>query len=230
MRRLVPFFACLALASAGCAVSTQLASGHEDYRLYRETRLAGTLEERLAASHAYLKSMPRGRWKDEVKTWFGESEPAYYRAAQDSLPRLRAYLLAMPDGPHSKEVKRRIVELETQIGFLVRREERTLSSAREVQAELSSAAEQRKDLVQAMAEWVRLLSGIQSFGEPTSSLPHELIYRFRLEEPRGACKGDRCTKTLSFSYSIPEGGRLVERVALFDVIFELGGVGVLLPG
>ena len=77
--------------------------------------------------------------------------------------------------------------------------------------------------MQGVADWLRLLSSIESFGQPTSALPHELIYRFRLEAPRGACRGDRCTKTLSFAYSIPEQGLLVERVALFDVSFELDG-------
>ncbi len=213
----------LLLSLGGCAVGTRLSAGHEDYRLYRETRLAQTVEQRLATSHGYLKAMPEGKWRNEVRSWFRLSEPAYYRAAQNSLPRLRAYLLAMPDGPHAKEVRSRIVELETEIGFAARREQRTLTSARAVQQKFSSAAEQRQALVQGVADWVRLLSSIETFGQPTSALPHELIYRFRLESPRGSCEGDECTKTLAFAYSIPEHGQLVERVALFDIIFELDG-------
>src|SRR6186997_2145569 len=86
--------------SGGCSLGTRLTAGHEDYRLYRETRLAKTVEQRLATSHGYLKAMPEGKWRGEVRSWFRLSEPAYFRSAQNSLPRLRAYLLAMPDGPH----------------------------------------------------------------------------------------------------------------------------------
>jgi hypothetical protein len=211
----------LLLACGGCGVGAQLTSGHEDYRLYRETRLARTVEDRLAASHAYLQAMPRGNWRSEVRAWFKLSEPAYRRAAQNSLPRLRAYLLAMPDGPHSREVASRMVELETEIAFAERREQRTLASARRVQVTLSDAAAQRQALVQSVGEWIRLLASIERFGQPTSELPHELIYRFRLQAPVGACGGDRCKKSLTLTYSIPEQGKLAERVALFDVIFEL---------
>ncbi|HVJ21563.1 MAG TPA: hypothetical protein VM686_39435 [Polyangiaceae bacterium] len=221
--RSLPLALALLFVASGCAVGTRLTAGHEDYRLYRETHLAATVEERLAAGNSYLNAMPDGKWRKEVRSWFKPSESAYFQAAQNSLPRLRAYIQAMPDGPHAKEAQARIVELETEIAFAARREQRTLSSARAVQEKFSSAAEQRQALTQGVADWVRLLASIDSFGQPTSALPHELIYRFRLEAPPGACQGDRCKKSLAFAYSIPEQGKLVERVALFDIIFELDG-------
>ncbi len=217
----------LLLPLLGCSVGTRLFAGHEDYRLYRETRLAGTLEARLAASHQYLETMPEGQWRDEVKAWFRRSEPAYYKAAQNSLPRLRAYLDAMPDGPHAKQVASRIVELESEIGFARRRDERTLSSARKVQSDLVKAAEQRQALVRSFSDWLRLLSNIDSWGQPTSELESELIYRFRLLPPAGKCEGVSCKKSLSAEYAIPEQGKLEARVALYDIELGLDGGGVV---
>ncbi|HEV8245388.1 MAG TPA: hypothetical protein VGP93_06460, partial [Polyangiaceae bacterium] len=184
----------LLLGIEGCAVGTRFAAGHEDYRLYRETRLAATVEDRLSASNRYLQTLPNGQWRDEVRAWFKLGESAYFRAAKNSLPRLRAYLVAMPDGPHAREVGSRIVELESEIAFAERREQRTLSSARRVQTTLSKAAQQRQLLVRDVSEWLRLLAGIDSWGQPTSALDDQLIFRFRLEPPHGSCSGDVCKK------------------------------------
>ena len=50
----------LLLPLAGCGAGARLTADRKDYTLYRETRVAGTPEQRLAASGRYLKEMPEG--------------------------------------------------------------------------------------------------------------------------------------------------------------------------
>src|SRR5262249_36611830 len=157
----------LSCFASGCAVGTRLSASRQDFQLYRETRLAATVEDRLGASHRYLKLEPEGKWNSEGRSWFKLAEPGYYKASRDSLPRLRAYLLAMPDGPHSAAVTSRLVELETEMGFAVAREQRSLAAARKVQSNLELAAEQRRGFVRGIATWLKLLGAIETWGEPT---------------------------------------------------------------
>src|SRR5262245_27390252 len=136
--------AAIAVALAGCAVGNQLVAGRGEYELYRSTHLAPTLEGRLAAGNRYLKSDPSGRYAGEIKAWFDPAEKAYVRMAWDSLPRLRAYMKAMPDGPSIDEVKSRAGELEATIGFADKRERESQARVEAIQESLERAAEQRK--------------------------------------------------------------------------------------
>src|SRR6186713_944844 len=90
---------CLAAVLCGCSVGNQLVAGRGEYELYRTTRLAPTLEERLAAGNRYLKNDAGGRYAAEITAWFEPAEKAYVGAAWNSLPRLRAYQKELPDGP-----------------------------------------------------------------------------------------------------------------------------------
>jgi hypothetical protein len=207
--------------ATGCGAGARLGASHEDYRLYRETRLATTMEERLGASHRYLSRMPDGKWADEVRRWFRLAEPAYYEASLDSAPRLRAYLLAMPDGPHAAAVTRRLVELETAAGFDEARIQRELGAARRVQSNLALAAEQRRTLVKEIVQLLERLAAIESYGKPTSALDGDFLLYFRLEEPAAVCDEASCTKSLVARYQIPGGGTLLSREARYQVRLEL---------
>lgn len=219
--------ACLVLALSGCGATLDpVLASKSDYELYREVRLASTLEGRLAASHEYLKREPHGRFRVEVERWFSRTEPGYFVRAKDSLPRLRKYLDTLPDGPHARQAAERIVELELARRYAARREDRLTEEARALEEKLADAATLRQHVVDVLAELSRHLAGIRSFGQPTSALDHELIFAFRLEDPPARCEGQLCKKTLALPYAIPDGGRLAARKALLDVVIELEDGGV----
>jgi hypothetical protein len=204
-----------------------------DYELYRKTRIAPTLEQRLAASAEYLRTHPGGRFRREVERWFEPAERAYFAQARGDRARLQAYLETLPNGPHAKQAAEQIVELELVREYARRREERLTEQARAVEEKLADASSMRQSVVDALAAWSRHLSGIRSFGQPTSALDHELIFAWRLEEPAARCAGDLCKKSLGLPYAIPDSGRQAPRKALLDVVIELerGGVArALLAG
>jgi hypothetical protein len=215
------------LALGGCAAASRLTAPVDDYQLYRATRLGPTLEARLTAANQYLNRMPNGVFRKQVLRWFQPEEKRYFRRAWRSLPRLRAYLAAMPDGPNAEVVAERIVELELEQQFAKNREERELSAARRIGRELDAAAAARRNFVGELSAWVAKLSAIRSFGESTAELDHELIHRFRLSEPPGRCLGDRCRKLLSFGFKVPSDKQLVEREAIAEVEFGLDASGAL---
>lgn len=217
----------LCLALAGCTASARFTARVDDYQLYRATRLATTLEERLAAANQYLHRMPNGAFRDEVKRWFLPREKQYFRRSWRSLPRLRAYLGAMPDGPNAEAVAERIVQLELEQQFAKRRDQRELDKARRTARTLEAAADDRRLFLREFAAWVEALVSIQTFGEPTSELDHGFIHRFRLSEPAGRCSLDRCRKMLSFRFQVPFEKKLVEREAVAEVELSLERGGLV---
>lgn len=219
--RYTGFALALGLALSGCAASARFTASTEDYQLYRAMRLATTLEERLAAANQYLHRMPDGAFRDEVKRWFAREEKKYFRNAWRSLPRLRAYLDAMPDGPNAEAVAERIVELELELQYAARRDQRELEAIRRTERELDAAARARRHFIAELSTWVGQLASIETFFEPTSELSHELIYKFRLSDSPGRCDGDRCRKLLSYRFRVPSQKVLVEREAVAEVTLEL---------
>src|SRR5262249_3494945 len=93
--------AALALALSGAGCSFFAAPG--DYAAYRATRVAPTLEERLAAAQRYLRDRPQGAFQDEVRAAFDHAEGVYYGSKRGSITGLYAYLEALPSGPHHEE-------------------------------------------------------------------------------------------------------------------------------
>jgi hypothetical protein len=209
------------LGLSGCAGTTRITADYDEYQKYRRTRVAETLEDRLAASHAYLKEYKQGEWRKEVRRWFLPAERRYFKLAWNSLPRLVAYARAMPDGPHAQEVLDRIVELESARGFVTKRDERELEHARSAVRRLETAADSRHRFMREFKSWVSTLAAFRNFGAYTSDLDDKLIYDFRLSEPNARCTSERCIKALSFRYEIPDQKELSEREALFDVVFTL---------
>ena len=212
MRRLV---VCLAISAllASCASTARLTGDFGDYRSYRRTRLGPTLEERLGASQRYLRDYPHGDYREEVRRWFAPAEKHYFKLSWNTLPRLRAYLDAMPDGPHAEAVSDRITQLESRRVFADRRDQRMLDVAQGFESRLAQAADQRRELLREFSTLARLLGGTHSFGEPTSELDSELLLRFRVRQPPGTCTGDVCGKVFSFPYAVPNDKLLTSRVA-----------------
>lgn len=207
---------------AGCGAGQQIASSHGDYRLYRQTRLAPTLEGRLAAGHRYLKVAPDGQYAEEVRAWFGSAERSYVARAQDSLPKLRAYLAALPDGPSAPEVRSRADELQTVIERRKRFETERNDKNAELAVALERAAEQRKDFVRLVTQWISEVAQIQSFGKPMSELAPELFQNMGLTDPESACMSGICSRFVETRFAVPQSapnsaGRLLPRDASFYV-------------
>lgn len=213
----------LALLSAlcGCASLPTLTERPEEYHLYRTARLAPTLEERLRAADRYLREVPNGPHTKQLRSWFVSTEEKYFLNAFSRLPNLYAYQAALPSGPHIEDVKSRIAALEAKRTRRVAQQ--TDEDARIVatQARLAQADAQRRAFVATFKAWTARLTQIKTFGEPTSELPSETIFAFRLSEPRGACQGDHCRKLLQLAYEVPGERELVARAALVEVQLEL---------
>ncbi|MCL4756302.1 MAG: hypothetical protein KJ015_39500 [Myxococcales bacterium] len=212
----------LALCCFGCGAATQgLTADPVDYELYRRTRTAKSSEARLSSSHEYLEKVPDGRWSQEVKSWFERAEPLYYARSARSVAGLEAYLATLPRGPHAKQAAERIAEL-TQADRMARqRDAELLEEALGVEAKLGDAEDMRRQVVREVSDWATRLGSIPSFGKPTSELPHETIHHYRVLEPPARCADERCLKSVSLPYAIPDGKRLSPRKVLFDVELTL---------
>lgn len=109
LRALVPF----AFLLAGCSFFAR----PDDYASYRATRAADDLDERMRAVRLYLEQHPEGAFVDEVASFYERAEPLYYEARKGTISGLRAYLDALPNGPHAEEARARL-------DALIRRESR----------------------------------------------------------------------------------------------------------
>jgi hypothetical protein len=213
-----------ALAFTACASTARITGDFGDYASYRRTRLAATLEERLGASDRYLREYPEGDYREEVRAWFKPAEKRYFKLAWNNLPRLRAYLDAMPRGPHAEAVADRITELESRRVFADRREQRALAHASNIEARLATAAQERREFLHEFLALVGSMAKTRTFGEPTAELDSELLLRFRVRQPPGVCDGDHCIKRFSFPYAVPENKLVVDRVAeaTLDIALDHG--------
>ena len=214
----------LALLASGC--SGQLLANAGDWDAYRRVRTSTSVEERLSHSQNYLAGQPKGRYRDEVKAWYDESETRYFEHARKTRSGLLEYLEILPRGPHAKAARERLAELDLARKYEKRREERLSEEAGALLEKLSDADALRKTVVREIGLWSKQLASIRSFGDRTSALPHELIYHFRLEPPEGHCASGHCKKSVGLDYAIPDSGRLRARKVVFDVVLELEQGGV----
>jgi hypothetical protein len=201
----------------GCSVGNQLVAGRGEYELYRNTRLAPTVEARLTAGNRYLKNDPEGRYAAEIKAWFEPAEKAYVGAAWNSLPRLRAYMKALPDGPSHERVKSRAEELEATIGFAQKREQEAEARVAALEANLERAAEQRKAFLDEMNAWIRALSAIRSWGKPLAELEPDVASRFGGNTMGDSCLDELCSKAFTPRFGIPIKQQVVPREAAYSV-------------
>jgi hypothetical protein len=211
----------LVVATAGCAALPTLTERPEEYHLFRSARVAPTLEERLRAADRYLREVPGGPHTKQLRAWFGPTEEKYFLNAFNRLPNLYAYRAALPRGPHIEDVRSRIAALEAKRSRRIERESDEDARIRATQARLAAADHQRRAFVATFKDWTAHLVRIKTFGEPTSELSDDIIFAFRLSEPRGACQGDHCKKLLRLDYEVPGERELVARAALLEVQLEL---------
>jgi hypothetical protein len=211
----------LALLLGSCASTARVTGDFGEYRSYRAIRLAPTLEQRLGASERYLRDYPHGDYREEVRRWFAPAEKHYFKLAWNNLPRLRAYLDAMPKGPHAEAASERITELESRRIFADRRDQRMLDVARGFESSFAEAAEQRRELLRELSILARLLGQTRSFGEPTAELDSELLLRFRVRQPPGTCAADVCSKVFIFPYAVPDDKLLISRMAEVTLRIQL---------
>ncbi|HKO50490.1 MAG TPA: hypothetical protein VJV79_22360 [Polyangiaceae bacterium] len=209
------------LGALSCASTARMTGDFAEYRSYREFRVSTTLEARLGAAERYLRDYPSGSYKEEVRLWYFPAEKRYFKLAWDTLPRLRAYLDAMPNGPHAEAAAERISELESRRVFADRREQRFISHAQEIQSRLARAADQRRGFVREFSRLTGLLAATRTFGEPTSELDPALLIRLRERPPQLHCEADQCQKVFSFRYAVPEDKILTERSIDVDLQIRL---------
>jgi hypothetical protein len=209
------------VSSWGCAALPTLTERPEAYHLYRASRVAPTLEERLRAADRYLREVPGGPHTEQVRGFYQREEEKYFLEAFSSLPRLYAYAEALPNGPHIEDVRTRIAAIEGKQRERSLREIEADKKANATLVQLADADTQRRAFVATVKDWAARLIRIQSFGQPTSELPDETIFAFRLSEPHGSCVGDHCRKLLQLSYPVPGQRELVERAAVVEVQLEL---------
>jgi hypothetical protein len=205
---------CLPLLVA-CASTARITGDFGEYRSYRETRVAATLEEKLGASDRYLRQYPKGDYADEVRRWFVPAEKRYFKLSWDSKPRLRAYIAAMPRGPNAEAAAERITELDSVRVYAARREQRMLERAKAFEERLALAAEQRRTFLREFALLTRLLGATHTFRRPIAELAPELLSR----QAPSDCDGDRCLTVLPLAYAVPEDKILTERTV--DLALEI---------
>ena len=203
-------FALVALP-ASCVDGRRLTSSSPEYELYRQTRVAATLEERLSSAWEYLDQYPEGEFRSDVRAWFQSAEADYFVYAGPSRLRLRRYLATLPDGPHAEEARVRLAELEQARLSATQKEALVLDRARAVSRELERAEDARKQFISLVSQWVSRLA-------PTPALDSGFLEAFKLEPPTPTCDDQRCVKQFTLTYAIPDAGRSSERVAVFDVI------------
>lgn len=193
----------------------------DEYQAYRRYRTASSVEDKLRASFDYLSQHPKGSWRAEVRAWFLRAEDAYVDAAWEDTARLRAFLDAVPKAPHASAAAERIVELDLTAKHRARREQALDAQVDRVRARLEAAEQGRRRLVADLVTWVKRLLELQAWGMRTHELPHEFIFHYRLEKPEARCGVDRCNKTITAPYAIPEDRALGAREAVYDVVLEL---------
>jgi len=205
------------LLLVGCSIGDQLVSGRGQYELYRNTHLAPTIEERLGAGNRYLKNDPEGRYAGKIKAWFEPAEKSYVGSAWNSLPRLRAYQKALPDGPSIERVKARTVELEATIGFGEKRDQKEKERVEALQANLERAAEQRKALVDDVSGWIRAFAAVRSWDKPLAELGPDIVGRLGGDKAGDACLDELCSKAFTPRFAIPIKEKIVPREAAYSV-------------
>lgn len=215
---------CLAM---GCGFDARrLVSSSPEYELYRQTRVASTLEGRLSSAWEYLQGYPRGEFRADVRTWFQSAEADYFVVARPSRVRLRRYLAVLPNGPHAVQARARLAELEQAALIAKEKEASLLERARAVGERLQRADAARKQFLAAAAGWVQRLSEPRDTREG-ALFSSEFLRTFQSEPPGAVCDEQRCVKQMTMSYSIPDDGRSSERVAVFDIILTFEGTAVV---
>ena len=220
--------ATILLASPGCAGSGFLAAP-DDYTAYRTTRIAPTLEGRLAAADRYLASYPEGAFVPEVRAWFDRAEPVFFAAREGSLAGLQDYTKTLPGGPHHAQATKQLARLEAA------RDRRDLATAEDVTSGVDRATADRAAVRAELTTWIGLFLDASLWDAPLSRARTALIVPWSLSLPSPACTplepgakpGEglppppgatrRCAKLLALPYSVVVDGVAEAREVTLEI-------------
>lgn len=218
----------LFIALPGCAGSGFLAAP-EDYTAYRTTRIAPTLEGRLAAADRYLASYPEGAFVPEVRAWFDRAEPVFFAAKEGSLAGLQDYTKTLPGGPHRAQATKQLAHLEAA------RDRKDLATAEDVTSGVDHASAERAAVRTELTIWIGLFLDAALWDAPLSHARAALIVPWSLSLPSPACTllepgatpgaglappqgaARRCAKLLALPYSVVVEGVAEAREATLEI-------------
>jgi hypothetical protein len=212
--------AALLLATSGCG--TGFASTAGDFAAYRATKVAPTLETRLAAAQKYLVERPDGAFHAEVRAWFIRAEEAFYASKKGSRTGLAAYLDALPSGPHGDEAARRAADLDS-----ISRSTQMDRLAAEVEARITGpGAVARTHFRRELDAWLGRFLDRAVFGAPISTAKPDLVIPWSLSLPPQRCSRReppersaalRCAKLLELDYEVEGATEHEAREATLEI-------------
>lgn len=205
----------LATLVLGCAVGNRVAAPRSDYALYRQTRIAATPAERLGAGSRYLRELPEGRFRAEVRAWFEVAEPRFVAEAHDRPSMLRAYLRELPSGPHAQQVRDRLEEFALMNAYRGRKAAEREKFVERVESEFAAAKAGRESLIETLTSLVSAMAKAKSFGQPPSALDPALA-----PAPE-TCSPALCERVFAIEYSVPTRTGLLARSARLTLQIEL---------
>ncbi len=215
--------ALLALLAGGCANDATFASA-SDFSAYRATRVAPTLEARLAAAGRYLEQRPDGAFRNAVRAWFDHAEEVFYASKQGSPAGLEAYLATLPRGPHKEQAEQRLHAM--MVAESSRRAELEKTAAA-VEARVSGpGADARARVQNEIDAWLGRFLDPEAFRMPLYAAKASLVVPFSLSLPSPRCAlldppegavSRRCAKLIELPYEV-EGPKGAEpREAMLEV-------------
>jgi len=169
------------------------------------------LEARLAAAHTYLKKYPHGAYAGEVRAYFDEAEPAFFRSRERDPKGLASYLEALPAGPHAKEVRSRLAAIRENTS----RPDSLSVAAEATEARLAAVAKARERAASELTFFVDGFSDPDAYATPLTEGPADLLVAFALALPAPVCKpvesGRVCEKEVTADFAVPSPNGPVER-------------------
>ena len=192
---------------ASCAVVRPLTASSSDLADHRAIVLERDEGARLARELQYLERHPKGAWADDVRAAFDTEEARYYQACQKSRAAAVDYLAWLPRGPHARAATELVLSFDEHESD--DEQSRMLRAARENEARLERASEERTDAENVALEALRVASRAKFGGklEADGELSRYLLGGLSL----GATPSDR-TRTRHFTLPAqPEPlGRVLE--------------------
>lgn len=227
MRSIVAF-ATILVAATGCAKSGFLAAPDE-YTAYRATRIAPTLDGRIAAAGRYLEGYPEGAFQPEVRAWFDRAEPVFFAGKEGTIGGLHDYARALPSGPHKVLAAKELGRLEAA------RDRHDLASAADVTADVDHATAERAAVRAELTAWIERFLDVPLWDAPLSRAKTTLIVPWSLALPSPTCAllepgakpgeglppppraARRCAKLLELPYSVVVEGVAEAREATLEI-------------
>jgi hypothetical protein len=198
----------------------------EEYDAYRRFAVAHSVAQKLGSGYDYVSRYGRGAYLPEVRAFLAKTEPECVRMAWNDRRQLEAFLRHVPHGNQAERAATRLVELRIEEDYRARHDRAFDEKIAAMESRLAEADVGRRTLVSSLVSWVRRVAAIRSWGGRTSDLSSDMIYAYRLSEPAARCDDERCVKTVTVSYGVPEGKSQSPREAVYDVGLTLSNGGV----